>query len=178
MKNQVTKVHPTGQMHRVLLMLGSNAWDAPQALAEAQEVLNERVQIIRAGSIWQTPAWGFEGPDFLNQVLEAHWEEPLEALMAWALEVEKRLGRVRNPSATTYENRRMDIDLILWSGGEYRVDSVVVPHPRMEIRRFVLHPLAEHWGEWQHPIQKCTVSELLTRCSDENLIHLHQTTEN
>lgn len=94
MKNQVTKVHPTGQMHRVLLMLGSNAWDAPQALAEAQEVLNERVQIIRAGSIWQTPAWGFEGPDFLNQVLEAHWEEPLEALMAWALEVEKRLGRV------------------------------------------------------------------------------------
>ncbi len=178
MKNKKTKVHPAGHMDRVLLMLGSNAEDASDALVEAQEALVEQVDIRLRGSVWRTPAWGFEGPDFLNQVLEVYWEDSLNELMDHALGVEMRLGRVRNPAAIAYENRRMDIDLILWSGGQYQSDTVIVPHPHMEIRRFVLHPLVEHWGDWVHPVQNCSISELLARCCDENLIHLQQTIEN
>ena len=159
--------------NRALLLLGSNAEDALMALAEACDHLAQATAVLKEGSLWRTAAWGFQGPDFINQVVEVCWEGPLEALMTVALEVEQRMGRVRNPSATTYENRRIDIDLILWSGGEYRSDLLTVPHPRMHLRRFVLQPLAEYWGNWFHPIQNLSVQELLARCGDENLVHLH-----
>lgn len=159
--------------NRALLLLGSNAEDATEALKQARTLLAEATAVVKEGSLWRTSAWGFEGPDFINQVVEVCWEGPLEALMTFALEAEQRMGRVRNPSATTYENRRIDIDLILWSGGEYQSDLLTVPHPRMHLRRFVLEPLAEKWGNWFHPIQNLSVQELLARCGDENLVHLH-----
>ena len=159
--------------NRALLLLGSNAKDAVQALALARGYLAESTPLLQEGSLWGTAAWGFEAPDFINQVVEVCWEGELDALMTCALEVEKRLGRVRNPTAVGYENRRMDIDLILWSGGEYSSDLLTVPHPRMHLRRFVLQPLAEYWADWLHPIENVTVQVLLQRCGDEHLVHLH-----
>ncbi|MFM1884777.1 MAG: 2-amino-4-hydroxy-6-hydroxymethyldihydropteridine diphosphokinase [Bacteroidota bacterium] len=159
--------------NRALLLLGSNAEDAVQALALARGYLAESTSLLQEGSLWRTAAWGFEGPDFINQVVEVCWEGELDALMTCALEVEKRLGRVRNPTAIGYENRRMDIDVILWSGGQYRSHNLIVPHPRMHLRRFVLQPLAEYWADWEHPVENLRVQELLARCGDENLIHLY-----
>lgn len=159
--------------NRALLLLGSNAEDAVSALAEARNSLAEETAVLKEGSLWRTAAWGFEGPDFVNQVVEVCWEGPLDELMRFALETEKRMGRVRNPSANTYENRRIDMDVILWSGGEYQSDLLTVPHPRMHLRRFVLQPLVEFWADWMHPTENLSVQELLTRCGDENLVHLH-----
>ena len=171
--NQSNRIPGEHCQNRALLLLGSNSEDAVDALARARGFLAELTEVVQEGSIWRTAAWGFKAPDFLNQVLEVCWEGDLELLMTRALEVEKRLGRVRNPAATGYESRRMDIDVILWSAGEYHSDSVTVPHPRMHLRRFVLQPMAEHWGDWMHPKENLSVQELLTRCGDENLVHLH-----
>ena len=159
--------------NRALLLLGSNAEDAEGALGEACRLLAEVADVLEMGSLWRTAAWGFEGPDFLNQVVEVCWHEGLDRLMEHGLAIETRMGRVRNPAASTYENRRMDIDILLWSEGEYQSDLLIVPHPRMHLRRFVLQPLAEKWGNWFHPIQNLSVQELLARCGDENLVHLH-----
>ena len=158
---------------RALLLLGSNAEDAVRALAEARNYLAEETTVLKEGSLWRTAAWGFEGPDLVNQVVEVCSEGPIEALMRFALETEKHIGRVRNPSANTYENRRIDIDVILWSGGEYQSIMLTVPHPRMHLRRFVLQPLAEFWADWMHPIKNLSVKELLALCGDEHLVHLH-----
>ena len=177
-KNQETKLGTSVHENRAILLLGSNSSDAGVALQEAMAMLGEEMHLERKGSIWQTAAWGFEGPDFLNQAVEVRWALALDNLMERCLAVERAMGRLRNPQAQGYENRRMDIDIILWSKGEYQSDSVIVPHPRMEFRRFVLQPLAEHWGNWNHPTLNMTVAELLDRCSDENLIHLQQTIEN
>lgn len=164
--------------NRVLLMLGSNTKDASVAMSEAIALLKMECQMCLVGSQWISEAWGFAGPAFLNQVVEVEWEYPLDDLLKLVLRVEKQLGRIRNPNATTYENRRMDIDLILWSGGTYQSEFLEVPHPRMHMRRFVMKPLAEHWGHWVHPVQNLSVQQLLAQCGDENLVHLFQTTEN
>ncbi|HAB36166.1 MAG TPA: 2-amino-4-hydroxy-6-hydroxymethyldihydropteridine diphosphokinase, partial [Cryomorphaceae bacterium] len=127
--NQSNRIPGEHCQNRALLLLGSNSEDAVDALARARGFLAEVTEVVHEGSIWRTAAWGFKAPDFLNQVLEVCWEGDLELLMTRALEVEKRRGRVRHSGVTGYESRRMDIDVILWSAGEYHSDSVTVPHP-------------------------------------------------
>lgn len=163
--------------NRAILLLGSNAPDALFALGQAREALQRETEIVLAGSLWRSAAWGFEGPDFINQAVEVTWEGDLSVFMTRCIEIEKKLGRVRNTAVSGYENRRIDLDIILWEGGVYVSENLIVPHPRMHIRRFVLHPVAEHWGEWIHPVENLSVRALLACCRDENLVHLHQTTE-
>ena len=158
---------------KVVLLLGSNSEDAIKVLAEAGRELSAKTPIMRAGSLWRTAAWGFEGPDFINQVLEVEWTgEPL-ALLEFCLETERLLGRVRSADAPRYESRRIDIDLLLASPFLTLANPrLQLPHPRMAQRRFVLQPLAEYWSDWIADESGRPVSELLSACSDRNFVHL------
>ena len=158
---------------KVLLLLGSNSEDAIKVLAEAGRVLSAKTPILRAGSLWRTAAWGFEGPDFINQVLEVEWTGEPIALLEFCLETERLLGRVRSADAPRYESRRIDIDLLLASPFLTMADPrLQLPHPRMAQRRFVLQPLAEYWSDWIADESGRPVSELLSACSDRNFVHL------
>jgi len=158
---------------KILLLLGSNSEDAVKVLAEARGALAERANVARSGSLWRTAAWGFDGPDFVNQVLEMEWLGEPEALLELCLEVERELGRVRDAAGPRYASRRIDIDLLLSS--PFRTISgpvLELPHPRMPLRRFVLQPLAEHWGDWVAASSGARVVDLLGQCSDENAVYL------
>ena len=158
---------------KVLLLLGSNSEDAIKVLAQAGLLLSAKTPILRAGSLWRTAAWGFEGPDFINQVLEVEWTGEPIALLEFCLETERLLGRVRSADAPRYESRRIDIDLLLASPFLNLVaPRLQLPHPRMPQRRFVLQPLAEYWSDWVADDSGRPVSELLTACSDQNFVHL------
>jgi len=157
----------------VLLLLGSNSEDAVKVLAEARGALAERATVKRRGSLWRTAAWGFDGPDFVNQVLEVEWLGEPEALLAQCLEVERNLGRQRDTAGPRYASRRIDIDLLLSS--PFRSISgpeLELPHPRLHLRRFVLQPLAEHWGDWVAANSGALVDDLLGQCSDDNAVYL------
>jgi 2-amino-4-hydroxy-6-hydroxymethyldihydropteridine diphosphokinase len=158
---------------KVLLLLGSNSEDAIKVLAEAGRALSAKTPILRAGSLWRTAAWGFEGPDFINQVLEVEWTGEPIALLEFCLETERLLGRVRSADAPRYESRRIDIDLLLASPFlTLAAPRLQLPHPRMAQRRFVLQPLAEYWSDWIADESGRPVSELLSACSDRNFVHL------
>lgn len=158
---------------KVLLLLGSNSEDAASVLGEARAALAARMPVVRAGSLWHTAAWGFEGPDFLNQVLEVEWHGEPEALLLVALEVERELGRVRDAAGPRYASRRIDIDLLLAQPfTAVATTSLELPHPRMAQRRFVLEPAAEFWSGWQADVLGHSVGELLLACSDANSVHL------
>ena len=158
---------------KVLLLLGSNSEDAIKVLAEAGRALSAKTPILRAGSLWRTAAWGFEGPDFINQVLEVEWTGEPIALLEFCLETERLLGRVRSADAPRYESRRIDIDLLLASPFLTMADPrLQLPHPRMAQRRFVLQPLAEYWSDWIADESGRPVSELLSACSYRNFVHL------
>jgi 2-amino-4-hydroxy-6-hydroxymethyldihydropteridine diphosphokinase len=159
---------------KVLLLLGSNSEDATSVLGEARAALAARMPVLKAGSLWRTAAWGFEGPDFLNQVLEVEWNGEPNSLLWIALEVERELGRVRDASGPRYSSRRIDIDLILTHPFMALAGSdLELPHPRMHQRRFVLQPLAEHWAAWTADGSGHSVADLLLVCSDPNSVHLY-----
>jgi 2-amino-4-hydroxy-6-hydroxymethyldihydropteridine diphosphokinase len=177
---------------KVLLLLGSNSEDATSVLGEARAALAQRAlddgaapvaqaaegavagaPITRTGSLWRTAAWGFEGPDFINQVIEIEWNGEPKSLLLECLEVERQLGRIRPTGGPRYTSRRIDIDLIL-TNPFISLDDVELelPHPRMHQRRFVLVPLAEHWADWQANVLGHSVADLLFVCSDPNSVHL------
>ena len=158
---------------KVLLLLGSNSEDAVEVLSEARAALALRAPITRAGSLWRTAAWGFEGPDFINQVVEIEWNGEPKSLLLECLEVERRLGRIRPTGGPRYTSRRIDIDLILTNPFMTLADAELeLPHPRMHERRFVLQPLAEHWSDWKANVLGDSVAELKAMCADQNAVHL------
>jgi 2-amino-4-hydroxy-6-hydroxymethyldihydropteridine diphosphokinase len=149
----------------VFLGLGSNLGDREAAIDEALRQLAERgFETERRSSLWLTEPVG--GPPqgwFLNAAAGGRTALAPEALLEACLEVERALGRVRTvPNGP----RTIDVDLLLY--GEQRIErpGLVVPHPRLHERRFVLAPLAEIAPRLLHPALGATIEELLRRCPD------------
>lgn len=142
--------------------LGSNLGDREANLRRAMALLIETPQVnIRRISSWvETPAIG--GPDdspaFLNAAVEAQTSLPPQALMKRLLEIEQQMGRVRR---TKWEPRLIDLDLLLFGEEIISSQDLIVPHPLMHERAFVLKPLAEIAPHAIHPTLNATVEGLL-----------------
>ena len=125
--------------------------------------------ILKISSIYETPAIGFEGEPFLNcAVLISTDLEPLKVLKS-ILRIEKTLGRERTKSET-YASRPIDIDIIFIDEQVITWENLIVPHPRMEDRKFVLQPLADLDLHFIHPVSKKTIAELLDETRDNSII--------
>ena len=118
--------------------LGSNLGDRARLIAEAATLIGA----ARLSTVIETEPWGYENqPKFLNAVAEV--ETPLAArqLLDHLLDVERRLGRER--VGAQWGPRTIDLDLLLFGGETIDEPGLVVPHPRLTERDFVLRPLAE-----------------------------------
>jgi 2-amino-4-hydroxy-6-hydroxymethyldihydropteridine diphosphokinase len=150
----------------VYLLLGSNLGNRNQNLAQAIELIEQRVgSLIGKSSIYETAAWGkTDQPGFLNIALSVTTVlEPL-SLLREVLQIEADLGRVREEK---WGARLIDIDIILY--GEQQIDvpgELQIPHPEMQNRKFVLEPLQEIAPTVFHPQLKKTISELLVNLED------------
>jgi 2-amino-4-hydroxy-6-hydroxymethyldihydropteridine diphosphokinase len=130
-------------MRTAFLGLGSNLGDRRGHLAAASLGLaaDPAITLGRASAIYETKPVGREGqPDFLNQVLEIATTHEPRALLAACLALERRLGRERHER---WGPRTIDIDVLLYEDLTWNDAHLVLPHPRMHERTFVLTPLAE-----------------------------------
>ncbi len=127
---------------RAFLGLGSNIGDRAYWLAAAMQRLEGAgVRVARRSRIYETPAWGkTDQPNFLNQVLEVETRLSPEALLERCQAVERALGRVRGER---WGPRTIDVDLLLYDEVTIRRPGLVVPHPELHRRAFVLVPLLE-----------------------------------
>ena len=142
-------------MTRAYVGLGSNLGDREALIREAAQLIGA----TRLSSIIETEPWGYEEqPRFLNAVAEVETALTARELLEALLAVERRLGRER--TGERWGPRTIDLDLLLY--GEERIDEpgLVVPHPRIHERLFVLEPLAELDPSVKIP-GKGTVSDVL-----------------
>lgn len=128
-----------------------------QTLRAALAVLDgvERVSAIRA-----TPALGPAGRSFANAAALLTSGLAPEELLARLQDLERAFGR---RGGRRWGPRVLDLDILLWSGGCWEGGGLVVPHPEMRRRRFVLEPLAEIAPGWRDPVTGATVRQLLHR---------------
>jgi 2-amino-4-hydroxy-6-hydroxymethyldihydropteridine diphosphokinase len=145
----------------VLIGLGANEGDPAAQLAEAVAALARVLTVERVSSVYRTAPVGFaDQPDFLNLVLAGSTRRSPAALLGRLQVIERRMGRVR-----TFRNgpRPIDLDLLAHGGVVMDTPRLVLPHPRMAARGFVLHPLAEIAPGWRHPVTGLTAGEMLAR---------------
>ena len=134
----------------VYLSLGSNQGDRQARIDEALQRLDKAVgrPYDALSSVIETPAWGFDGPPFLNCVVRYRTARRPETLLKICKRIERAMGRRGAPEygadgRRIYRDRPIDIDILLY--GDLSVDTpeLTIPHPLMREREFVMRPLAE-----------------------------------
>lgn len=134
----------------VYLSLGTNQGDRRARIDEALRRLDAAIgrPYEALSSIIETPAWGFEGPDFLNCVVRYRTARRPETLLKICKRIERAMGRRDVPEygpdgRRIYHDRPIDIDILLY--GDERIDTpeLQVPHPLMRQRDFIMGPLKE-----------------------------------
>ncbi len=159
------------------LGLGSNLGAREANLRQAISALvSGGLQIVDESSVYETdPVDYLDQPKFLNQVIgvTAPNLEPY-SLMKFCFEIESQLGRKRTIPRGA---RTIDIDLLLFGDfildGEYQGVNLIVPHPRMHLRRFVLQPLAEIAPQFVHQTSGKTILQLLDCVADDSAVRLY-----
>jgi 2-amino-4-hydroxy-6-hydroxymethyldihydropteridine diphosphokinase len=154
-------------MGQALISLGSNLGNRVLNLNIAIQKIQEEIgNIIAESSIYESAPWGFDSKTtFLNQVIEIETELAPIQLLNSLLKIENELGRTRNLS--TYESRIIDLDILFYGDEILNTEALILPHPRIQDRKFVLMPMNEILPEFVHPQLKKTIQQLFDECPDK-----------
>ena len=135
------------KIHQVYLGLGSNLGDKVWNLQEAIRLVGERIgAVVRRSSFIETEPWGFESENrFLNAVILCETTKNPREVLQLTQQIERDLGRRQksNPSHPFYQDRTVDIDILLYDDLHIDEPDLKIPHPLMYERDFVMKPLKE-----------------------------------
>jgi 2-amino-4-hydroxy-6-hydroxymethyldihydropteridine diphosphokinase len=158
----------------ILIGIGGNLESARfgpprDTLSAALAALGEKhVRILACSGWYRTePVPRSDQPWFVNRVVSLGTELAANDLLIVMQATERQFGRVRGePNAP----RILDLDILDYQGEVMNATSLVLPHPRLHERRFVLMPIADIAPDWRHPILGLTAAQLLARLSSEQQI--------
>jgi 2-amino-4-hydroxy-6-hydroxymethyldihydropteridine diphosphokinase len=148
--------------HIVYLALGTNLGDRLANLKEAIAALTPQMEVKTKSQVYETPPWGYENqPKFLNQVVKVTTYLDPEPLLKHLKRLEVALGRkVSFPNGP----RLIDIDLLFYDDLVLNKPSLIIPHPRLHERGFVLLPLMDIAPDLVHPVYKKSIREMAAQC--------------
>lgn len=146
--------------HIVYIALGTNLGDRRANLRTAIRSLPTAVTVIDESPIYETPPWGYEDqPAFLNMVVKAETNLEPESLLIYLKHIEAELGREKS---IRWGPRLIDLDILFYDNLVIESPPLVIPHPRLHERAFVLVPLADIAPDLVHPVIQRKVSDLLS----------------
>ena len=153
-------------MNSTYLLLGSNMGNSTELLSNAIEQIENKIgPLLLQSNLYATAAWGNTSqPDFLNQVIEVNTQLDATETLNEILSIEKNMGRIR-----TIKNapRIIDIDILFFNNEIINRSDLIVPHPEIQNRRFVLIPVNEIAPQMIHPVLNKTIEQLLSQCPDQ-----------
>ncbi len=153
----------------VYLSLGSNIGSKRENIKKALNLLDddENIEVAHTSSLYETKPWGYiDQPNFYNCVSQINTNyEPIE-LLRLVQTIEIKMGRTKNEK---WGPRIIDIDIILFENIISNSSDLIIPHPWMEKRAFVLFPLMELDNKIMHPISKRGIAEFVEAVGGEGL---------
>jgi 2-amino-4-hydroxy-6-hydroxymethyldihydropteridine diphosphokinase len=168
-------------MARVFLSLGSNMDDRSANISHAVGLLSmsNRVKVVKTSSFYETEPWGNKNQNwFVNAAVAIDTDYSPTELLKYCQDIESKMGRIRNER---WGQRIIDIDiltyddLIIPQGENQSGDSLIIPHPLMHLRAFVLVPMLEVKSDLVHPVFKKTISELYDELDNPEDVFLYGT---
>ena len=153
-------------MGKVYLLLGGNLGDRKMLIANAEDELRKQIgDIVLKSSLYETKAWGREQqPNFLNKALGINTKLNAFEILKIIQNIEVKLGRKR---VEHWGSRTMDIDILFYENEIIDTEDLKIPHPLINMRKFVLSPLLEIIPDFIHPGLKKSVKELYLICEDK-----------
>ena len=154
------------EINKVFLSLGSNIGDRTQNLSLARSrIFNEVGKIIINSKIYESEPWGFKSQaNFLNQVIIIETNLKSKEVLKKILSIEKSLGRIRKGR---WKARNIDIDILFYNNEIINLKNLVIPHPLIQNRNFILVPLNQIAKNYIHPGINKTMSQLLKLSKDK-----------
>ena len=154
-------------MRKIYLSIGSNKGNRYSFIKEALRLIRKDIgKVILMSKIYETKSWGFQSDDFLNICIMIKSELLPAELLNKLKNIEDRIGRIRN--STKILAREIDIDILFYSDKIVNNEDLIIPHPRLHLRNFVLYPLNDIASEFIHPILLKPINELLEECEDDD----------
>ena len=160
------------QVNTIYLAIGSNLGNKKKNIEKAKfELIQNDIRLFQISSYYESLSWpDSSNPKFLNIVLKVgSYLEPSK-LLKKCKEIEKKLGRKK---ALKNSPRVCDIDILDYNNKIIK-NKIILPHPRMHFRNFVLFPLFEIDKEWRHPISKLHIKELILSLTNRDIRTIKQ----
>lgn len=143
----------------VYIGLGSNQGQKDVLLQSAVEAIFKNIGfIIKISDIYKTPSLGFNGNTFFNTCIKIKTSLSAQSVLEELLKIETKMGRIRKKKG--YENRNIDLDILLYGDDIINEENLKIPHPELHKRNFVLYPLADIAAQQKHPILNKSIYEL------------------
>lgn len=132
-------------MHKVYLSLGTNLGNRKRNIREAIEKIGELIgEVERQSALYETKPWGFSSPnDFINACVLVNTVLAPRQLLEATQHIEQEMGRIGKSVNGEYHDRIIDIDILLYDDLHVDEPDLVIPHPLMAERKFVMVPLKE-----------------------------------
>ena len=155
-------------MSKIYLSIGSNKGNRYSQIKEALKLIREDIgEITSISKIYETKSWGFESENFLNLCIAIKSELSPDKLLFSINSIEEKIGRKRDLKKVNA--REIDIDIIFYSNKTVNQKELIIPHPKLQLRNFVLVPLSEIASDFVHPILLKSVKELLECSNDDDI---------
>lgn len=157
-------------MYKVFLGIGGNLGNKRLNFEKVHIYIEKELgAIVKKSAVYETQPWGFSSEDnFWNQVLMIETVLEPGPLLSAIHAIENRFGRKREQGK--YISRQMDIDILYFNDLVLETETLVIPHPHISRRLFVLAPLAEIAPGFLHPKLQVTNRHLLKNCTDKSVV--------